>query len=179
MRRITMALLAVVLAACSEGGGFGVPPELDDGVMIIVDRTVENELRDSLVEGLEGMGYPEAIAGVYEFDFIPDKPVFFLGAGKGANVDRQRLLDGALAMLAGENGPTEPPTEMSEAGTTFLCAPYSHTGLPGTQGTGGLASMSAVCSWSDQNSGGFGVWIAGASVGDTLKRTAEAREAVG
>lgn len=184
MRRIAavLGLAMMVVGACggtSRSDRFAAPAELDGGTMVKVDRTAENELAATMVTALEDLGYPEAISGVYEFEIVPDKPVFFLGVGRGRAGDERVLLDQALALLGGGNGTTAPPAEMTSAGGTYLCAPYSHTGVLGTTGTGGLASMSAVCSWADEDGGGYGVWVAGAGVEDTLDRTAEAREAVG
>jgi hypothetical protein len=171
--------MIVVAGACGGEGDLSVPTQLDGGVMIQVDRTAENDLAATMAKALKDMGFEETVAGVYEYDFLPDKPVYFLAAGRGRAGDKQALMDQALSLLGGENGTTEPPAEMEFEGVTFLCAPYSHTGVLGTVGTGGLASISAVCTWSDETGGGFAVWVAGPSVEDTLKRTAEARKAMG
>ena len=165
----------VTLAACSTGGGFAAPASLDTGTYVVIDRTVENELMAEAVVTLEGLGLTEAFGAAYEF--LEYKPQFFLGAGKGS-VDRQAMMDAALPHFGGAAGPSEAPREVARAGATFLCAPYSHTGVPGTEGTGGLASISAVCTWSDGETSGFGVGVAGPAVGDVLKMTAEARAAV-
>jgi hypothetical protein len=182
MGRISrFVVLAVLVMGACEGtkaaDRFEVPRKLDGGVMIQVDRPAENELASRMVETLKALGYPQAISGVYEYDFLPNKPVFFLGVGRGFEGDRQLVMNRALAILGGTQGPTTPPAPAEHAGDEYLCAPYSHTGVIGTIGTGGLASMSAVCTWADEDGGGFGVWVAGAGVEDTVQRTAEARAA--
>jgi hypothetical protein len=89
-------------------------------------------------------------------------------------------MDAALPLFGGDQGVSEPPREVAGGATTFLCAPYSHTGVPGTQGTGGLASISAVCTWSDEETAGFGIGVAGPSVDDVVRMTDEAyREVTG
>lgn len=169
-------LLLLIGTACSSGGGDFAPPEtLDTDTYVLVDRTVENELMAEAVATLEELGLTEAFGAAYEF--LENKPQLFLGMGKGT-ADRRAIMDAALPHFGGAAGPTEPPREVARAGATFLCAPYSHTGVPGTVGTGGLASISAVCTWSDGATSGFGVGVAGLSVEDVLKLTAEARDAV-
>jgi hypothetical protein len=162
----------LLVAACSSTPSFRPPDSLDFGTYEKVDRTVENRLMGRAVVALQGLGLVDAFGASYEF--LPHKPQFFFGAGKGS-ADRQALIDAELPLFGGGNGVTEPPSEVAGDGVTFLCAPYSHTGVPGTVGTGGLASIAAVCTWSDGETAGFGIGVAGPSVDDVAGMTDEAR----
>jgi hypothetical protein len=121
------------------------------------------------------LGLQEPFGAAYEF--IHYKPQFFLGAGRGS-ADRQALIDAVLPLFGGDLGLDEPAHEVTGDDMTFLCGPYSHTGVPGTVGTGGLASIAAICAWSDGKTAGFGVGVAGPSVEDVAGLTAEARAEV-
>jgi hypothetical protein len=168
----TFALAAgLLLTACSAEGRFAPPRTVDSGSFEKVDRTVENQLMDQAVTTLEGLELEEPFGAAYEF--LPYKPQFFLGAGKG-NADRQAVIDAVLPLFGGDLGLSEPPHDVPRDGVRFLCAPYSHTGVPGTQGTGGLASISAICTWSDGEIAGFGVGVAGLAVEDVARMAAEA-----
>ena len=83
-----------------------------------------------------------------------------------------------MPLFGGDLGLTEPAREVSEDGVTLLCGPYNHTGVPGTVGTGGLASIAAVCAWSDGKTTGFGVGVAGPSGEDVAGLTADAHDRV-
>jgi hypothetical protein len=177
MRIRTTALVAVlaVLAGCRSGGDFTAPETLDHNVWVRVDRRVENELMLRAASTLRGLGLTEPFGAAYEF--LPNKPQIFAGAGRGTS-DRQALMDAVLPLFGGELGPTKPPREVRSARVPLLCAPYSHTGVPGTLGTGGLASISAVCTWSAAGTAGFGVGVAGPSVDDVADLTTEFHAAV-
>jgi hypothetical protein len=170
--RIRIMVAACLLASCSGKASFGPPQAVDGGTFTKVDRTVENRLMAEAASTLREMGLRDTFGAAYEF--LSYKPQVFIGAGRGI-ADRQDMMDQVLPLFGGENGPTEPAREMSRDQVGFLCAPYSHTGVPGTQGTGGLASIAAVCTWSHQGIAGFGVGVAGPSVEDVLRLTAEAR----
>jgi hypothetical protein len=170
-------LLAATLTACG-GGGFAAPDLLDGGGLVKVDRTVENDLMTQAAGTLRRLGLRDTLGAAYDYDVIPYKPVFFLGAGHG-EADRQELMNEALPHFGGEQGPIEAPADYNFDGTTFLCAPYSHTGVPGTEGTGGLASIAAVCTWSDGELAGFGIGVAGVDVQQVLGWSAEARRSLG
>jgi hypothetical protein len=174
--RHTLALAAgLLVTACPADGGLAPPRTVDSGVFEKVDRAVENQLMDQAVTALKGLGLERPFGAAYEF--LPYKPQFFLGAGKG-NADRQAVIDAVLPLFGGDLGLSEPPHDVSRDGVRFLCAPYSHTGVPGTQGTGGLASISAICTWSDGEVAGFGVGVAGPAVEDVARMTAEAHAEV-
>jgi hypothetical protein len=169
-----VALIGILaLAGCSASSRFGAPSTLDHGVWVRVDRPVENELMGRAATTLEGLGLQTPFGAAYEF--LPNKPQFFLGVGKGT-ADRQALIGAVLPLFGGSEGLGEAPGDVTEGGMTFLCAPYSHTGVPGTVGTGGLASISAICTWSDGETAGFGIGVAGPSVADVVRMTADARE---
>jgi hypothetical protein len=170
---LLLALL-LVTGACT-GSDFGPPPTLDSGTFEQVDRTVENDLMRRAASTLGRLGLEEPFGAAYEF--LPYKPQFFLGAGRG-RAEAQAIMDAVLPLFGGELGLAEPPRSWPSGGTSFLCGPYSHTGVPGTVGTGGLASIAAVCTWSEAETSGFGVGVAGPSVEDVLRMTAEARAAV-
>ncbi|MFN2545499.1 MAG: hypothetical protein ABR600_13165 [Actinomycetota bacterium] len=177
MRRIAACILVLALGACSTASGLHAPATVDDGTYEKVDRTVENELMASATEALEGLGLRDPVGGAYEF--LPYKPQFFLGVARGS-ADMQAVIDAVLPLFGGGLGLSEPPHDVAEEGVHLLCGPYSHTGVPGTIGTGGLASISAVCAWSDGETAGFGIGVAGPSVEDVARMTAGARaEAVG
>lgn len=171
MQRAFVLAAGLLLTSCSAEGRFAPPRTVDSGSFEKVDRTVENQLMDQAVTTLEGLGLDEAFAAAYEF--LPYKPQFFLGAGKG-NADRQAVIDAVLPLFGGDLGLSEPPHDVPRDDVGFLCAPYSHTGVPGTEGTGGLASISAICTWSDGEVAGFGVGVAGLAVEDVARMTAEA-----
>ena len=173
-KRLVLAL-AVVAVACSTEPGFRPPETLGSGTWERVDRTVENDLMRQAGSALRGLGLREPFGAAYEF--LPYKPQFFLGVGRGST-DPQAVMNAALPLFGGELGPTEPPQDRPLGGATFLCAPYSHTGVPGTQGTGGLASIAAVCTWSEGETAGFGIGVAGLSVEDVARMTAEAQSGV-
>jgi hypothetical protein len=173
MRRACVLGAGLVLTGCF-GGGF-TPPSTVGSVWERVDRTVENRLMEDAAGALARLGLEEPIGAAYEF--LPYKPQFFLGAGKG-EADRQALIDAALPLFGGDLGLSERPRDIPREGVALLCAPYSHTGVPGTEGTGGLASISAICTWSDGEVAGFGVGVAGLAVSDVADLTAEARAAV-
>jgi hypothetical protein len=166
---------AVVLGACIQGADFEPPQTLDSGVWERVDRTVENDLMARAASALRSLGLKEPFGAAYEF--LPYKPQLFLGVGRGS-ADRKALMGAALPLFGGQVGPTEAPIPRPLDEVTYLCAPYSHTGVPGTEGTGGLASISAACTWSHDETSGFMVGVAGLSVDDVLRRAAEARSAV-
>jgi hypothetical protein len=169
----TFALAAgLLLTACSAEGRFAPPRTVDSGSYEKVDRTVENQLMDQAATTLGGLDLEEPFGAAYEF--LPYKPQFFLGAGKG-DADRRAVIDAVLPLFGGDLGLSEPPHDVPRDGVRFLCAPYSHTGVPGTEGTGGLASISAICTWSDGKVAGFGVGVAGLAVEDVARMTAEAR----
>jgi hypothetical protein len=168
-------LLALLLVPACSGPGFAPPETLDSGTYERVDRTVENDLMDRAASTLGGLGLEEPFGAAYEF--LPYKPQFFLGVGRGS-ADARAVMDAVLPLFGGELGLAEPARQQLREGTSFLCAPYSHTGVPGTVGTGGLASIAAVCTWSEEETSGFGVGVAGPSVDDVLRMTAEARSAV-
>jgi hypothetical protein len=174
MRRSIALVAAMLLAACSAGEGFA-PPAAVDTVWEKVDRTVENRLMARAVTELDRLGLEEPFGAAYEF--LPYKPQFFLGIGKGS-ADRQAVIDAVLPFFGGDLGLSEAPRDVPTDGVSFLCAPYSHTGVPGTQGTGGLASIAAICTWSDGEVAGFGVGVAGLAVKDVAGLTAKARAAV-
>jgi hypothetical protein len=177
MRRIAACIAVLALGACSANSGLHTPASVDDGTFERVDRTVENELMERATTVLERLGLQDPVGGAYEF--LPYKPQFFLGAAKGS-ADPQVVIDAVLPLFGGDLGLTEPPHDVAEEGVRLLCGPYSHTGVPGTSGTGGLASISAICTWSDGETAGFGVGVAGPSVEDVARMTAGARaEAVG
>jgi hypothetical protein len=165
----------VTTGACSSRSEFGPPPTLDSGTYQKVDRTVENDLMRRAASALGGLGLEEPFGAAYEF--LPYKPQFFLGVGRG-RAEARAVMDAILPLFGGELGLAEPARSWPSGGTAFLCAPYSHTGVPGTVGTGGLASIAAVCTWSEDETSGFGVGVAGPSVEDVLRMTAEARSAV-
>jgi hypothetical protein len=173
--RLLLLALVILVGGCSTGAGFRPPETLDSGTYEKVDRTVENGLMTRAASALGGLGLEEPFGAAYEF--LAYKPQFFLGAGRGS-ADRQAMMDAVLPLFGGGLGPGEPPREVALGATGFLCAPYSHTGVPGTQGTGGLASIAAVCTWSDEETAGFGVGVAGPSVDDVVRLTAEARSRV-
>jgi hypothetical protein len=165
-------MLGLLVTACSTASSFGPPETLDSGIFGRVHRAVEEQLMDRAAAVLGVVGLQEPFGAAYEF--LPNKPQFFLGAGKGS-ADREALIEAALPLFGGDLGLTEPAHEVSRDGMTFLCGPYSHTGVPGTVGTGGLASIAAICTWSDGETAGFGVGVAGPSVDDVTKLTADAR----
>jgi hypothetical protein len=174
--RALLLTAAIQVGACSAGS-FGPPETLDSGTYERVDRTVENELMRRAASSLGRLGLDESFGAAYEF--LAYKPQFFLAAGRG-RADRGALMDAALPLFGGDLGLSEPPGEVAGQATTFLCAPYSHTGVPGTEGTGGLASIAAACTWSDEETAGFGVGVAGLSVEDVARMTEEAyRQVVG
>jgi hypothetical protein len=168
-------LLGLLMAGCSAGSSFGPPDSLDSGTFERVNRTVEDQLMDQGAAVLGRLGLQEPFGAAYEF--IHYKPQFFLGAGKGS-ANPQALIDAVLPLFGGKPGLTEPAHEVTRDGETFLCGPYRHTGVPGTVGTGGLASIAAICAWSDGGTAGFGVGVAGPSVEDVVGLTSEARAGV-
>jgi hypothetical protein len=173
--RISIVIVACLVVSCGAAGSFGPPDTVQGGVYTKVDRTVENRLMADAAATLDRMGLQESFGAAYEF--LTYKPQFFLGAGRGS-ADRLALMERVLPLFGGEAGPSEPPRELRRDRAVFLCAPYGHTGVPGTEGTGGLASIAAVCTWSDGGIAGFGVGVAGLSVEDVLALAAEARTAV-
>jgi hypothetical protein len=175
MRYARLSVVALLLVACSGTRSFEPPASVDSDTWVRVDRTVENQLMDRAAAALGGLGLDEPFGAAYEF--IHYKPQFFLGAGKGS-ADAQAIIETELPLFGGENGLTEPARPTNGAGVTMLCGPYSHTGVPGTEGTGGLASIAAVCAWSDGATSGFGLGVAGTSVDDVARLTSMAREAV-
>ncbi len=177
-RRLACACAALLLIATGCGNGGLVPPQtLDLEGLVKVDRTAENEISRDMVSLLKQNGSDESIAAIYEYDILPYKPIFFLGAGRGLSGDRQELMTSALPMFGGEAGPGAPPEDLSKEGMRFLCAPFNTTGVLGTSQPGGLASMSAVCVW-DGKTSGFAIGVAGRSVDEVLGWTAEARRAI-
>jgi hypothetical protein len=173
MKRACVLGAGLVLTACI-GGGLA-PPTTVDNVWEKVDRTVENQLMEDAAGALGRLGLEEPVGAAYEF--LPYKPQFFLGAGKG-EADRQAVIEAVLPFFGGDLGLSEQPRDVPRDGVGLLCAPYSHTGVPGTTGTGGLASISAICTWSDGEVAGFGVGVAGLAVEDVANLTAVARAAV-
>ncbi|HEX2025447.1 MAG TPA: hypothetical protein VHH92_03525 [Actinomycetota bacterium] len=173
--RRTLFSAVVVMAACSPEAEFAAPESLDHEVWVKVDRRVENELMRRAASTLAELGLTRSFAAAYEF--LPNKPQIFAGAGRGAS-DRQAVMDAVLPLFGGDLGPTEAPQEVRNAGLSLLCAPYSHTGVPGTIGTGGLASISAICTWSEAEATGFVVGVAGPSVDDVAHLTTEFHTAV-
>lgn len=172
--RLLAVALCAALGGCNTGPGFAPPASLDADTWLKVDRTVEKRLMGRAARTLDRLGLDETFGAAYEF--LRYKPQFFLGAGKGA-ADRRSLLDAVLPLFGGELGVTETPRGMTGDSVRFLCAPYSQTGVPGSAGTG-LASIAAACTWSDGETAGFGVGVAGPSVEDVLRLTDEARTAV-
>ena len=175
MRYARFLIATALLAACSAGHAFEPPASLDDDTWVVVDRTVENQLMDRAAAELGSLGLEEPFGAAYEF--LHYKPQFFLGVGKGT-ASEQAIIDAELPLFGGENGLTEPARTTNADGVSMLCGPYSHTGVPGTIGTGGLASIAAVCAWSDGATSGFGIGVAGTSVDDLARLTSEARAAV-
>jgi len=175
IRTTSLVVLFALLVGCSPPGELAVPESLDHETWIRVDRRVENELMRRAASTLRGLGLREPFGAAYEF--LPNKPQIFAGAGLGAS-RRQVVMNAVLPLFGGEQGPIEPPRETRSAGFSLLCAPYTHTGVPGTVGTGGLASISAVCSWSADGTAGFGVGVAGLSVTDVSRLTTEFHAAV-
>jgi hypothetical protein len=173
IRTATCAL--ALLIGCAPADAFSPPDSLDFDTWVRVDRRVENDLMRRAASTLRGLELTEPVGAAYEF--LPNKPQIFAGAGRGRS-DRRAMMDAILPLFGGELGPTEPPRQVNEQGTPLLCAPYSHTGVPGTVGTGGLASISAVCTWSVDGTSGFGVGVAGPSVNDVARLTAEFHSAV-
>ena len=171
--RLLALLLGAALGGCTTGPGFSAPAGLDADTFVKVDRTVENRLMSRAARTLDRLGLQETFGAAYEF--LRYKPQFFLGAGKGT-ADRHALLESILPLFGGEPGVSEEPRDMPRNGVRFLCAPYTHTGVPGSAGTG-LASIAAACTWSDGETAGFGVGVAGPSVEDVLRLTDEARRA--
>jgi hypothetical protein len=172
-RTATCAL--ALLIGCAPGGALSPPDSLELDTWVRVDRRVENDLMRRAASTLRGLGLTEPVGAAYEF--LPNKPQIFAGAGRGTS-DRRAVMEAILPLFGGEFGPTEPPRQVREQGTPLLCAPYSHTGVPGTVGTGGLASISAVCTWSVDGTSGFGVGVAGPSVHDVAGLTAQFHSAV-
>lgn len=173
------ALMLLALTACgSEEPAFEPPPSVFSGSLERVDRPREREFLAPAEAMLTEMGLVEPISAAY--DFLPKKPIFFTAAGKVGPAGTQRpeaerLLLAALPHFAGEHGPRETPRGVKVNGEPFVCAVYDHTGVPGTVGTGGLASLSAICAWSGERTAGVGVGVAGALLEDTAKHTAEVR----
>jgi hypothetical protein len=176
IRTKKLLVLFALLVGCSPRGELAAPESLDHETWVRVDRPVENELMRRAASTLRGLGLRRPFGAAYEF--LPNKPQIFAGAGLGAS-GRQAVMDAILPLFGGDLGPTEPPRETRSAGFVLLCAPYSHTGVPGTVGTGGLASISAVCTWSADGTAGFGVGVAGLSVHDVSRLTTEFHAAVG
>jgi hypothetical protein len=170
-----LLVLALALLPACWGPGFVPPATLDSGSYEKVDRTVENDLMARAASALADLGLQEPFGAAYEF--LPYKPQFFLGMGRG-KADAQVVMDAVLPLFGGGPGLGESAREHPQGGTAFLCAPYSQTGVPGSIGTGGLASIAAVCAWSEEETSGFGIGVAGPSVEDVLRMTAEARAAV-
>jgi len=175
MRYGRLLIVAVLLAACSGGHALAPPASLDSDTWARVDRSVENDLMDRAASELGSLGLEEPVGAAYEF--IHYKPQFFVGAGAGT-ADERAIIDAELPLFGGGNGLTEPADATKGDGVRLLCGPYSHTGVPGTEGTGGLASIAAVCAWSDGETAGFGIGVAGLSVDDVARLTSEARAAV-
>jgi hypothetical protein len=177
MRTGTSLALAFLLAtgACSIGQSYGPPETLEAGSYEKVDRTVENDLMRRAAAVLRGLGLQEPFGAAYEF--LLYKPQFFLGVGRGT-ADPEAVMYSVLPLFGGENGPGEEPRELARGDGRFLCAPYTHTGVPGSSGGSGLVSIAAVCTWSEDEIAGFGIGVAGLGVEDVLRMTAEARSMV-
>lgn len=174
-----VAVLAVV-GACSAPP-FGAPDVLDDGTLVLVNRTAEGEIVDEIEAMWEEIGADEHFGAVYEFEMIPYKPIFFSGVARGVSTPPGELLQTAIVMFGGVDGPSSEPRERTVEGLGFVCAPFNTHGVLGTQPMApgqGLAALSAACAWSADGEGGFGVSVAGADVEQTLDRAHELRTGV-
>jgi hypothetical protein len=162
-----VAVCALALFACSREPAWAPPPKIALSLAKI-ERTAENEKAALMMGLLEGQGLTDRVGAIYEFEIIPYKPIFYLGAAKGRVADTRKLLEEAVAFLEGER--QQEPKEHNEAGVSFLCAPFRRGQ--------GMVSMSAACVWKDGKTAGFGLGVAGRSVDEVFRWTVEARKLV-